>query len=188
MSDYKIILVVLLIRCSFICDKEVFANDVIFSQEMVCPENILILKCNLSDTNTVTTMHHMRIQQRNISELYEDVVTMRFQAPNNSQIKWYNDTIKNISSTEGSSIIPANESKLVVQIRVKRFELRDDSMMFRCTIYAESPTSESIQGLTVRKGKIGCPSFAAGQKIQAEYANILVNIIACTTLITIFSD
>lgn len=34
----------------------------------------------------------------------------------------------------------------------------------------------------------GCPSFATGQKIQAEYANILVYILACTTLITICFD
>jgi hypothetical protein len=75
------------------------------------------------DLFVMDSIHYIVLTK--ITNLYEDVVTMRFQAPNNSQIKWYNDTIKNISSTEGSSIIPANESKLVVQIRVKRFELRD---------------------------------------------------------------
>ena len=133
---------------------EVFADDVIFTQKMVCPNNTLTLQCNLSDTNTVTDMRHMTILQRNISELYEDVVTISFSTGSQTdKITWHNDTIKNISLTEGSSIIPANQSRLIVQINLKRFEMREDSMMFMCKIKARPPTKESIQDLTVKIGK-----------------------------------
>jgi hypothetical protein len=135
---------------------EVFADDVIFTQEMECPNNTLTLQCNLSDTNTVTTMHHMTILQRNISELYEDVVTISFSTGSQTdKITWYNDTIKNISLTEGSSIIPANESRLIVHINLKRFEMREDSMMFMCKTYTGPLAVTSMQFLTVWKGKIG---------------------------------
>jgi hypothetical protein len=49
--------------------------------------------------------------------------------------------------------------------------------------------SDSIFVINVNVILSGCSSVAsAGQKIRAEYANILVYIIACTMLITIFSD
>ena len=135
---------------------EVFADDVIFTQEMVCPNNTLTLQCNLSDTNTVTDMRYMTILQRNISELYEDVVTISFLTGSQTgKITWYNDTIKNISLTEGSSIIPANQSRLIVQINLKRFEMREDSMMFMCKTYTGSVAVTWMQVLTVRKGEIG---------------------------------
>ena len=135
---------------------EVFADDVIFTQKIVCSNNTLTLQCYLSDTNTVTTMYRMTILQRNISELYEDVVIINFiTGSQTDKITWYNDTIKNISLTEGSSIIPANESRLIVQINLKRFEMREDSMMFMCKTYTGPLAVPSMQVLTVRKGEIG---------------------------------
>ena len=134
---------------------EVFADDVNFTQEMECPDNKLTLKCQFKQ-NRVTTIYYMRIQQKNISELYEDVVTIRYLTLNGtSKIEWHNDTIENISETKGSSINPANESKLVVKIRVKCCESCFDSVMFRCTINGKGLENELNQNLTVRKENIG---------------------------------
>ena len=123
---------------------------------MECPENKLTLKCQLSDPNRVTTMRYMSIQKRNISGLDEDVVTIRLiTLDDTSEVVWYNDKIEKISETEGSSIIPANESKLVVKIDLKKFEMREDSVMFRCTIYGDGLAGELKQSLTVMKDQIG---------------------------------
>ena len=123
---------------------------------MVCPANMLSVQCQLSDPTTVTTMFNMRIQQRNISELYEDVVTISLSTGSgDSNISWQNDTIKNISLTDGSSINPGNESILIVQINLNGFEWREDSTIFRCTIFGGSPPTESIQDRIVRKEEIG---------------------------------
>ena len=123
---------------------------------MVCPANILSVQCQLSDPTTVTTMYIITIQQKNISELYEDVVTISLSTTSgDSAISWHNDTIKNISLTEGSSIIPANESRLIVQINLNSFEWREESTNLRCMIYGGSPPTESIQDRIVRKEKIG---------------------------------
>jgi hypothetical protein len=46
------------------------------------------------------------------------VVTVRFRHPNNSVVVWSNDTIENISSTEGSSVFPASESRLILKINL----------------------------------------------------------------------
>jgi len=134
---------------------EVFAEDVIFTQETGCSDKIT-MQCQLSDPNRVTTMRYISIQQRNISELYEDVVTIRLIIPGGtSEIVWYNDKIEKISETEGSSIIPAKESKLVVKIDLKSFQMMENSMMFRCTINGEGLTDELKQNLTVRTEQIG---------------------------------
>ena len=131
---------------------EVFAEDVHFTKETVCSEKILTLQCQLSDPTRVKTMHYIRIQQENISGIYEDVVTIRLSTTTHAVIiSWYYDTI-NILSTDGSSIISANESKLIVQISVNSFfESRGDSVMFRCTINGEGLSEELKQGLTVKK-------------------------------------
>ena len=131
---------------------EVFAEDVHFTKETVCSEKILTLQCQLSDPTRVKTMHYIRIQQENISGIYEDVVTIRLSTTRHAVIiSWYYDTI-NILSTDGSSIISANESKLIVQISVNSFfESRGDSVMFRCTINGEGLSEELKQGLTVKK-------------------------------------
>jgi hypothetical protein len=131
---------------------EVFAEDVNFTKETACTEKILTLQCQLSDPTRVQTMRYIRIQHKNISEIYEEVVTIRLSTPAHVVIiSWYNDTI-NILSTEGSSIISANESKLIVQISVNSvFESRGDSVMFRCTINGEGLSEELKQGLTVKK-------------------------------------
>ena len=101
-------------------------------------------------------MRYIRIQLQNISEIYEEVVTINLSTPTRVvTIRWYNDTI-NILSTEGSSIISANESKLIVEISVNSlFESRGDSVMFRCTINAEGFTEILKQDLTVRKEDTG---------------------------------
>jgi hypothetical protein len=46
----------------------------------------LTLQCQLPDPTSVTNIYHIKIQQKNISELYEDVVTVRFRHPNNSVV------------------------------------------------------------------------------------------------------
>jgi hypothetical protein len=72
---------------------------------MVCTDKILTLQCQLSDpTRAGDTMYYINIQQRNISELYEDIVTIKNKPVNESVVIWYNDTIEHISSTEESSI------------------------------------------------------------------------------------
>ena len=135
---------------------EVFAEDVNFTKEIVCPEEILKLQCQLADPTRVQTMRYIRIQHKNISEIYEEVVTIRLSTPARVVIiSWYNDTI-NILSTEGSSIISANESKLIVQISVNSFfESRGDSVMFRCTINGEGFTEVLKQNLTVKEEDTG---------------------------------
>ena len=96
-------------------------------------------------------MYYIGIQQKNISGIYEDVVTIRLlTATRVVIISWYYDTI-NILSTEGSSIISANESKLIVQISVNSFfESRGDSVMLRCKINGEG-SEELKHDLTVTK-------------------------------------
>jgi hypothetical protein len=97
-------------------------------------------------------MRYIRIQLQNISGIYEEVVTIRLSTATRVVIiSWYYDTI-NILSTEGSSIISANEAKLRVQISVNSFfESRGDSVIFRCTINGEGLSEELKQGLTVKK-------------------------------------
>jgi hypothetical protein len=131
---------------------EVFAEDVNFTKETACTEKILTLQCQLSDPTRVKTMHYIRIQQENISGIYEDVVTIRLKTTTHAVIiSWYYDRI-NILSTDGSSIISASESKLIVQISVNSFfESRGDSVIFRCTINGEGLSEELKQGLTVKK-------------------------------------
>ena len=134
---------------------EVFAENVNFTKEMVCPDKIpvLTLQCQLPDPTSVTNIYHIKIQQKNISELYEDVVTVRFRHPNNSVVVWSNDTIENISSTEGSSVFPASESRLILKINLN--SLGEDSMMFRCTISANGFVEELKYDLTVKKEDAG---------------------------------
>jgi hypothetical protein len=131
---------------------EVFAEDVNFTNETACPKGILTLQCQVSDPTRVKTMRYIRIQLQNISGIYEEVVTIRLSTATRVVIiSWYYDTI-NILSTEGSSIISANESKLIVQISENSlFESRGDSVMFRCTINGEGLSEELKQDLTVRK-------------------------------------
>jgi hypothetical protein len=97
-------------------------------------------------------MHYIRIQQTNISGIYEDVVIISLATATRAVIiSWNNDTI-NMLSTEGSSIISANESKLIVQISVNSFfESRGDSVMLRCTINGEGLSEELKHDLTVSK-------------------------------------
>ena len=129
---------------------EGFAEDVDFTKKMVCTDNILTLQCQLSDPTRVgDTMYYINIQQRNISELYEDIVTIKNKPVNESVVIWYNDTIEHISSTEESSIYPANEARLIVQINLN--SLREVSMMLRCTIYGKGFGEELKYDLTVRK-------------------------------------
>jgi hypothetical protein len=97
-------------------------------------------------------MHYISIKEKNISGRYDDVVIIKLSTEEGVVIiSWYNDTI-NILSTEGSSIISANESKLIVQISVNSFfESRGDSVMLRCTINGEGLSEELKQDLTVKK-------------------------------------
>ena len=131
---------------------EVFAEDVHFTKETVCSEKILTLQCQLSDPTRVKTLHYISIKQKNISGIYDDVVIIKLSTEEGVVIiRWYNDTI-NILSTEGSSIISANESKLIVQISVSSFfESRGDSVMLRCTINGEGLSEELKHDLTVKK-------------------------------------
>ena len=134
---------------------EVFAVDIIFSQELLCPAHILRLQCDLSDTKTVDTIYHIIIYK-----LDEQVVILNLNGGSeNGTISWDDETIENISSTEESSIFPPNEARLVVQIRLTSFfEMREDSVMFRCTIYGKVlklAANEWKQGLTVRKKDTG---------------------------------
>jgi hypothetical protein len=98
-------------------------------------------------------MYNIKIQQKNISKLYEDVMAVRFIPPNISVVVWSNDTIEKISSTEGSTVFPASESRLILQINLN--SLREDSMMFRCTISANGFVEELKQDLAVRKADAG---------------------------------
>ena len=134
---------------------EVFVEDVNFTKEMKCADKkpVLTLQCQLSDPTSVTDVYHIQIQQKNISELYENVMTVRFDAPNISVVVWFNDTIEKISSTEGSSVFPASESRLILQINLN--SLGEDSMMFRCTINAKGFVEELKQDLTVKKEDAG---------------------------------
>jgi len=122
---------------------------------MECTDKIpvLTLQCQLSDPTSVTTMYQIKIQQKNISELYEDVVIVIFKSPNISVVVWSNDTIEKISSTEGSSVFPANESRLKLQINLS--SLRQESMKFRCTISAQGIVEDLKQDLAVRKADAG---------------------------------
>ena len=132
---------------------EVFAEDVNFTKEMECTDKtpVLTLRCQLTDLTRITDMYHIKIQQENIYEQYEDVMAVRFIPPNISVVVWYNDTIEKISSTEGSSVFPASESRLILQIN----SLIEDSMMFRCTISANGFVEELKQDLAVRKADAG---------------------------------
>ena len=134
---------------------EVFAEDVNFTKEMECTDKtpVLTLRCQLTDLTRVTDMYHIKIQQKNISKLYEDVMAVRFIPPNISVVVWSNDTIEKISSTEGSSVFPASESRLILQINLN--SLREDSMMFRCRLLAHGFVEELKQDLAVRKADAG---------------------------------
>ena len=128
---------------------EVFADNVIFTHKTVCPENKLIFQCNLPDKNTVTTIYRITI-----FKLDEEMVTISLiTGTENYTISWNDKTIENISSTEGSTIFPASESRLIVEIGLTNFDMREDSMMFRCTV-----SGKGIKGnltLTVWKEEIG---------------------------------